>query len=204
MNNIPEGLDKQLLNLAQKEVPLVPQPFVAIANELGITEDDVIERLRTGATTKVSSDRSRRSSTRASSATDRCSSRCASLPTGSTKPPRSSTRIPACRTTTSATTSSTCGSRVAVPPGMSLEAHIDALHELTGAEATRMLPTLKMFKIEVRLDMETGVSNSDGPPPPKVEIPRAHRRRHPRDPRTAAGHAARVSSVRSRSAKASA
>jgi DNA-binding Lrp family transcriptional regulator len=28
-----------------------------------------------------------------------------------------------------------------------------------------------MFKIEVRLDMETGVSNSDGPPPPKVDFP---------------------------------
>ncbi len=60
---------------------------------------------------------------------------------------------------------------LAVPPGMELEEHIDRLHELTGAEATRILPTLKMFKIEVRLDMETGVSNSDGPAPPKVEIP---------------------------------
>jgi DNA-binding Lrp family transcriptional regulator len=54
---------------------------------------------------------------------------------------------------------------------MSLEAHVDRLHELTGAETTRSLPTLKMFKIEVRLDMETGVSNADGPAPPKVEIP---------------------------------
>ena len=60
---------------------------------------------------------------------------------------------------------------LAVPPGMELDEHIDRLHELTGAEATRMLPTLKMFKIEVRLDMETGVSNADGPAPPKVEIP---------------------------------
>ena len=34
-----------------------------------------------------------------------------------------------------------------------------------------MLPTLKMFKIEVRLDVESGVSNADSPPPPKVEIP---------------------------------
>jgi DNA-binding Lrp family transcriptional regulator len=60
---------------------------------------------------------------------------------------------------------------VATPPGMSLEAHVDRLHELTGAEATRMLPTLKMFKIEVRLDVETGVSNADSPAPPKVNVP---------------------------------
>jgi DNA-binding Lrp family transcriptional regulator len=34
-----------------------------------------------------------------------------------------------------------------------------------------MLPTLKMFKIEVRLDVESGVSNADSPPPVNVEIP---------------------------------
>src|SRR5207247_5956486 len=57
------------------------------------------------------------------------------------------------------------------PPGMDLETHINRLHGLVGAEATRILPTLKMFKIEVRLDMEQGVSNADGPPPPKAELP---------------------------------
>jgi DNA-binding Lrp family transcriptional regulator len=42
---------------------------------------------------------------------------------------------------------------VAVPPDADLTAHIDALHRLSGAEATRPLPTLRLFKIGVDLDM---------------------------------------------------
>jgi DNA-binding Lrp family transcriptional regulator len=40
-----------------------------------------------------------------------------------------------------------------VPPGSDLQAHVDALHRLAGAESTRMLPTLKLYKIGVTLDM---------------------------------------------------
>ena len=42
---------------------------------------------------------------------------------------------------------------VAVPPGSDLQAHIDALHHLSGAEVTRTLQTLRLFKIGVDLDM---------------------------------------------------
>jgi DNA-binding Lrp family transcriptional regulator len=42
---------------------------------------------------------------------------------------------------------------IAVPPGSDLQAHVDALHRLAGAESTRMLPTLRLFKIGVTLDM---------------------------------------------------
>jgi DNA-binding Lrp family transcriptional regulator len=42
---------------------------------------------------------------------------------------------------------------IAVPPGSDLQAHVDALHEMAGAESTRMLPTLKLYKIGVTLDM---------------------------------------------------
>lgn len=42
---------------------------------------------------------------------------------------------------------------IAVPPGSDLQAHVDALHEAAGAESTRMLPTLRLFKIGVTLDM---------------------------------------------------
>jgi DNA-binding Lrp family transcriptional regulator len=42
---------------------------------------------------------------------------------------------------------------IAVPPGSDLQAHVDALHELAGATSTRMLPTLKLYKIGVTLDM---------------------------------------------------
>jgi len=42
---------------------------------------------------------------------------------------------------------------IAVPAGSDLQAHVDALHIAAGAESTRMLPTLRLFKIGVTLDM---------------------------------------------------
>ena len=42
---------------------------------------------------------------------------------------------------------------VAVPPGESLDDHVDVLHRDSGALVTRKLPTLKLYKIGVKLDM---------------------------------------------------
>ncbi|MFN8585033.1 MAG: Lrp/AsnC family transcriptional regulator [Dehalococcoidia bacterium] len=42
---------------------------------------------------------------------------------------------------------------VAMPPGHDLDAVIDRLHQLSGAESTRPMPTLRLFKIGVTLDI---------------------------------------------------
>jgi DNA-binding Lrp family transcriptional regulator len=42
---------------------------------------------------------------------------------------------------------------VAMPPGHDLDAVIQRLHELSGADSTRPMPTLRLFKIGVTLDM---------------------------------------------------
>ncbi|MEK7216649.1 MAG: Lrp/AsnC family transcriptional regulator [Chloroflexota bacterium] len=42
---------------------------------------------------------------------------------------------------------------IALPPGGDLKATVDRLHEMSGAESTRLLPTLHLFKIGVELDM---------------------------------------------------
>jgi siroheme decarboxylase len=42
---------------------------------------------------------------------------------------------------------------LAVPPGESLDEHLDVLHRDSGAFVTRKLPTLKLYKIGVKLDM---------------------------------------------------
>jgi siroheme decarboxylase len=47
-----------------------------------------------------------------------------------------------------------------VPPGTSLDEHIDVLHRESGALVTRKLPTLKLYKIGVKLDM-TGATAAD-------------------------------------------
>src|SRR5690606_28757461 len=40
-----------------------------------------------------------------------------------------------------------------LPQRSDLQATLDRLHELAGAESTRYLPTLKLFKIGVRMDL---------------------------------------------------
>ena len=65
---------------------------------------------------------------------------------------------------------------VAVPPGDSLEEHVDVLHRESGALVTRRLPTLKLYKIGVKLDM-TGKTAADA----KAEVlehERPERREH--------------------------
>src|SRR3712207_5159606 len=49
---------------------------------------------------------------------------------------------------------------VAVPPDsrLGLEGTVDVLHRISGAEKTRILPTLKLFKIGVTLDMKEGAT----------------------------------------------
>jgi DNA-binding Lrp family transcriptional regulator len=49
---------------------------------------------------------------------------------------------------------------IAVPPGDVLEEHVDVLHADSGALVTRVLPTLKLYKIGVKLDM-TGKTAAD-------------------------------------------
>ncbi len=56
---------------------------------------------------------------------------------------------------------------IAVPPTsrLGLEGTVNLLHRLSGAESTRLLPTLKLFKIGVRFDVE-GESRPDDQAPP--------------------------------------
>lgn len=49
---------------------------------------------------------------------------------------------------------------IAVPPDADLRAHVDRLHDLSGAETTRLMPTLHLFKIGVKFDM-TGTDAPD-------------------------------------------
>ena len=42
---------------------------------------------------------------------------------------------------------------LAVPPGSDLKAEVDKFSKLSGIKKTRLLPTIKLFKIGVKLDM---------------------------------------------------
>jgi len=40
-----DGIDKKILNIIQKDFPIVAEPFKAVAETLGLTEDEVLERI---------------------------------------------------------------------------------------------------------------------------------------------------------------
>jgi DNA-binding Lrp family transcriptional regulator len=72
---------------------------------------------------------------------------------------------------------------IAVPPASNLEAHVEALDRLAGAASTRMLPTLRLFKIGVTLDM-TGERPIDHRSAPQyAHEQRETASRHPLSPR---------------------
>jgi DNA-binding Lrp family transcriptional regulator len=40
-----DGIDKKILNIIQKDFPIVAEPFKAVAERVGITEDEVLDRI---------------------------------------------------------------------------------------------------------------------------------------------------------------
>lgn len=59
---------------------------------------------------------------------------------------------------------------IAVPPRHSIQDEVNRFSELGGVRATRMLPTLRMFKIGVKLDMSTKNKQEVKPSETKREI----------------------------------
>ncbi|MBN1383001.1 MAG: AsnC family transcriptional regulator [Deltaproteobacteria bacterium] len=41
-----DAIDKKILNLIQKEFPVVPEPFKLLAEKISVTEDEVLERVK--------------------------------------------------------------------------------------------------------------------------------------------------------------
>jgi len=63
---------------------------------------------------------------------------------------------------------------IAVPPTsrLGLDGTVDLLHRLSGAESTRLLPTLRLFKIGVRFDLEGDARPEDQSAPAYTEANR--------------------------------
>ena len=77
---------------------------------------------------------------------------------------------------------------------LGLDGTLDVLAELTGAESIRQLPTLKLFKIRMDLEMEGDTAALASPGAQTApgaargdRLRRARRRRDPRDPGRPAG-----------------
>jgi DNA-binding Lrp family transcriptional regulator len=168
-------LDRELLNAVQWDFPLVSRPYAALGERLGITEAEVRERVAHVKDAGVLRQLSAIFDTRAlgySSALvaakidpDRVDEAAAVI-----------SEHPGVSHNYKRNHAYNLWYTIAVPPGESLEAHVDVLHEASGALVTRRLPTLKLYKIGVKLDM-TGKTAADA----KTEVlehERPERREH--------------------------
>lgn len=162
---------RELLNAVQWSFPLVAEPYKALAEKLSITEEDVIEDLRTVKELGILRQLSAIFDTRHLGYT----SALVAAKVDDERIDEAATIInahPGVSHNYKRNNDYNLWYTVAVPPHHSLDAHIDLLHELSGSNITRKLPTLKLYKIGVKLDM-TGKAKPDD----KAEV-LAHEKPH--------------------------
>jgi DNA-binding Lrp family transcriptional regulator len=165
--------DRQLLNALQAGVPLVARPFAAIGKALGLDEDDILLRIRRlkadcadpaderNAHTQVGSHPRgliRQISAIFDSRTLGYQSTLVAARLDPQKLDAAAAIIsahPGVSHNYSRDHAFNLWYTLAVPvdSALGLEATVHRLHELSGALSTRMLPTVRVFKIGVKLDM---------------------------------------------------
>jgi DNA-binding Lrp family transcriptional regulator len=150
--------DKRLLNIIQAEFPLVTRPFHALGVQLNLAEGEVMDR--------VAALKQRRIIRQISAIFDTKSLGYKSSLVAMRVPPEN---LDAAAAIVNGHPGVSHNYRrdhafnlwftLAVPPTSDLEWTVEHLHAATGADSTRMLPTLRLFKIGMQLDMEgsTGV-----------------------------------------------
>lgn len=147
-----EGADQELLNAVQWDFPLDACPYAVLADRLGMSEHEVMERVRrvkdAGVLRQLSAIFDTRALGYGSSlvaakvAPDRVDEAAAVV-----------NRHPGVSHNYKRNHAYNLWYTIAVPPGSTLQDHVDAIHGESGAEVTRVLPTLTLFKIGVKLDM---------------------------------------------------
>lgn len=147
-----DALDKRLLNLVQSRFPLAERPYLEMARELGTTEDDVIERVAY---------QKKRNVIRSISAifdTRRLGYKTTlvafRLPPGKLdKGAHHINKHPGVSHNYARNGTYNLWFTIAVPPYQDLNEVIGRLAQETGAEISRIMPTIKFFKIGVNFDM---------------------------------------------------
>ena len=147
-----EALDRELLNAVQWDFPLEPRPFAVLGERLGISEAEVMERVTKVKELGVLRQLSAIFDTRALGYGS-------ALVAAQIDPDRVDEAAAVISAHPGVSHNYKRNHRynlwytIAVPPGESLEEHIEVLHRDSGAVVTRKLPTLKLYKIGVKLDM---------------------------------------------------
>jgi DNA-binding Lrp family transcriptional regulator len=152
-----DELDKRLLNLMQGSFPIVERPYAAVAGQAGVTEDEAIARVQRLLRERIIRQVTPIFDTRALG----YSSMLVAAKVDPENPWRAANIInahPGVSHNYLRNHEFNIWFTIATEPDspLGLEQTLEVLGELAGAESIRQLPTLKLFKIRMDLEMEGG------------------------------------------------
>ncbi len=152
-----DDFDKQLLNAMQGSFPIVPRPYAEVAAALGVHEDVVLGRVRELLAARIIRQVTPIYDTRAFGYGSMLVAAKVD-PEHPWAPARIVNSHPGVSHNYLRNHEFNMWFTIAVEEGsqLGLQGTLDLLKELTGAESIRQLPTLKLFKIRMDLDMAGG------------------------------------------------
>jgi siroheme decarboxylase len=170
-----DDIDKRLMNLMQGSFPIAERPYQHVAAEAGVTEDEVLARVQHLLDERIIRQVTPIYDTRAFG----YSSMLVAAKVDPENPWRSANIInehPGVSHNYLRNHEFNIWFTIATEPDseLGLEGTLQKLGELAGAESIRQLPTLKLFKIRMDLDMEGGTEELSKPavqavPPAETE-----------------------------------
>lgn len=147
-----DDVDRELLNAVQWDFPLEARPYAVLGERLGISEPEVRDRIAKVKREGVLRQLSAIFDTRALGYTSALVA-AKIHPDHVDQAAEIISRHPGVSHNYKRNHAYNLWYTIAVPPGTSLDEHIDVLHRESGSLVTRKLPTLKLYKIGVKLDM---------------------------------------------------
>jgi len=155
-----DDLDKKLLNLMQGSFPIAPRPYEHVAGLAGISEDEAMRRVRRLLDGRIVRQVTPIFDTRVLG----YSSMLVAAKVDPENPHRAAKVVnshPGVSHNYLRNHDFNMWFTIATEPGskLGLDGTLDVLQELTGAESIRQLPTIKLFKIRMDLEMEKGTKD---------------------------------------------
>ncbi len=173
MNAATDTTDAALLGVLQETMPFVLHPFADLGKRCGLTEDETLARVKALKEAKVIRQISAIFDTRSLGY-------ASSLVAAKIAPEKLDAAVSVINSHPGVSHNYLRNHEfnlwytIAVPPTsrLGLDATADLLHRLSGAETTRLLPTLRLFKIGVRFDVEGEAKPDDQSKPAYTEANR--------------------------------
>jgi len=155
-----DALDKKLLNLMQGSFPIAPRPYAYVAGLAGVAEDEVMRRVQRLLDGRIVRQVTPIFDTRVLG----YSSMLVAAKVDAENPHRAAKIVnshPGVSHNYLRNHDFNMWFTIATEPDskLGIDGTLDVLRELTGAESIRQLPTIKLFKIRMDLEMEKGTKD---------------------------------------------